>query len=79
MDGLALAKKLMEKEGIEGTFGLQSHFMKRIQGMLAERGRKLAGWDEVSHGGGVDPAGTLLMAWQKPEVGIELAKQAMTW
>ncbi|MCL6707177.1 family 20 glycosylhydrolase [Pseudomonas sp. R2.Fl] len=70
-----LARELMEREGIEGTFGLQSHFMKRIQQMLAERGRKLAGWDEVSHGGGVDPAGTLLMAWQKPEVGLELAKQ----
>jgi hexosaminidase len=69
-----LARKLMDAEGIEGTFGLQSHFMKRIQGMLATRGRKLAGWDEVSHGGGVDPAGTLLMAWQKPEVGIELAR-----
>lgn len=70
-----LARKLMEKEGIEGTFGLQSHFMKRIQTMLAERGRRLAGWDEVSHGGGVDPEGTLLMAWQKPEVGVELARQ----
>lgn len=70
-----LARKLMEQEGIEGTFGLQSYFMKRIQKMLAERGRKLAGWDEVSHGGGVDPDGTLLMAWQKPEVGLELARQ----
>ncbi|EHS51327.1 Glycoside hydrolase, family 20, catalytic core [Rhizobium sp. PDO1-076] len=70
-----LAKKLMEDEGIEGTFGLQSYFMKRIQQMLAERGKNLAGWDEVSHGGGVDPEGTLLMAWQKPEVGLELAKQ----
>ncbi|RYC17276.1 beta-N-acetylhexosaminidase [Ciceribacter ferrooxidans] len=70
-----LARSLMEREGIEGTFGLQSYFMKRIQGMLADRGRSLAGWDEVSHGGGVDPAGTLLMAWQKPEVGLELAKQ----
>lgn len=70
-----LARKLMEREGIEGTFGLQSYFMKRIQQMLAERGKLLAGWDEVSHGGGVDPSGTLLMAWQKPEVGLELAKQ----
>ncbi|KJF71839.1 beta-N-acetylhexosaminidase [Agrobacterium arsenijevicii] len=70
-----LAKSLMEKEGLDGTFGIQSYFMKRIQGMLHERGRQLAGWDEVSHGGGVDPAGTLLMAWQKPEVGLELAKQ----
>ena len=70
-----LAKKLMQQEGIEGTFGLQSYFMKRIQKMLSERGRKLAGWDEVSHGGGVDPDCTLLMAWQKPEVGVELARQ----
>ncbi|MGN7292934.1 beta-N-acetylhexosaminidase [Rhizobium sp. SAFR-030] len=69
-----LARKLMEDEGLDGTFGLQSHFMKRIQKMLAERGRQVAGWDEVSHGGGVDPEGTLLMAWQKPEVGVELAK-----
>ncbi|MCF1466049.1 beta-N-acetylhexosaminidase [Agrobacterium vitis] len=70
-----LAKKLMEQEGLDGTFGLQSHFMKRIQQMLKERGKKLAGWDEVSHGGGVDPEGTLLMAWQKPEVGLDLARQ----
>ncbi|NSZ19367.1 beta-N-acetylhexosaminidase [Agrobacterium vitis] len=70
-----LAKKLMEQEGIDGTFGLQSHFMKRIQQMLKDRGKKLAGWDEVSHGGGVDPQGTLLMAWQKPEVGLDLAGQ----
>ncbi|MFK3778986.1 beta-N-acetylhexosaminidase [Agrobacterium sp. NPDC089420] len=70
-----LAKALMEKEGLDGTFGIQSYFMKRIQAMLHERGRQLAGWDEVSHGGGVDPAGTLLMAWQKPDVGLELAKQ----
>lgn len=70
-----LAKSLMEKEGLDGTFGIQSYFMKRIQGMLQERGRQLAGWDEVWHGGGVDPSGTLLMAWQKPEVGLELAKQ----
>jgi hexosaminidase len=70
-----LAKALMEKEGLDGTFGLQSYFMKRVQHMLADRGRQLAGWDEVSHGGGVNPDGTLLMAWQKPEVGVALASQ----
>lgn len=70
-----LARKLMEKEGLDGTFGLQSHFMKRIQKMLADRGRSMAGWDEVSHGGGVNPNGTLLMAWRAPEVGVELAKE----
>ncbi|MBB4009918.1 beta-N-acetylhexosaminidase [Allorhizobium taibaishanense] len=70
-----LAKRLMEEQGLDGTFGLQSHFMKRIQQMLKARGKTVAGWDEVSHGGGVDPEGTLLMAWQKPEVGLDLARQ----
>ena len=70
-----MARELMQKEGIEGTFGLQSYFMKRVQQMLQERGKCLAGWDEVSHGGGVSAEGTLLMAWRKPEVGIELARE----
>ncbi|WP_172293716.1 beta-N-acetylhexosaminidase [Pseudoruegeria sp. HB172150] len=69
------ARLLMEKEGLKGTFELQSHFMRRVAKMLAERGKKLAGWNEVAHGGGVDPEGTLLMAWERPEVGIELARQ----
>ncbi|MCW0000083.1 family 20 glycosylhydrolase [Pararhizobium sp. YC-54] len=70
-----LARKLMEKEGITGTFELQSYFLKRVKAMLTKRGKKLAGWNEVAHGGGVDAAGTLLMAWQSPEVGIELARE----
>ena len=64
---------LMEKEGVDGTFGLQSYFMKRIQKMLAERGRTLAGWDEVSHGGGVEREGTLLMAFFRLAAPGELA------
>jgi hexosaminidase len=70
-----LARKLMEKEGIEGTFALQSYFLRKIKEMLTKRGKKLAGWNEVAHGGGVDTVETLLMAWEKPEVGIELARE----
>ncbi len=69
------AKALMAEAGIEGTFGLQSHFLGRVQAMLKRRGKALAGWNEVAHGGGVDPEGTLLMAWEKPEVGIALARE----
>ena len=65
----------MEREGISGTFALQSYFLKRVKEMLTARGRKLAGWNEVAHGGGVATEGTLLMAWEKPEVGIELARE----
>ncbi|KQV65336.1 beta-N-acetylhexosaminidase [Rhizobium sp. Root1220] len=70
-----LAKKLMEQEGISGTFALQSYFLTRIKDMLTARGRKLAGWNEVAHGGGVAAKDTLLMAWENPTVGIELARE----
>jgi len=70
-----LARKLMDEKDLDGTFGLQSHFMKRVQEMLLARGKNLAGWDEVSHGGGVIPKGTLLMAWRAPEVGVKLASE----
>lgn len=69
-----LAKALMRDKGLSGTAELQAYFLKQVQEMIIRRGKKLSGWDEVSHGGGVDPAGTLLMAWQKPEVGIGLAE-----
>ncbi|MDR7142274.1 beta-N-acetylhexosaminidase [Rhizobium sp. BE258] len=70
-----LAKKVMEKEGISGTFGLQSYFLKQVKAMLDKRGRKLAGWNEVAHGGGVAAKNSLLMAWENPQVGIELARE----
>ncbi len=70
-----LANKLMEEEGITGTFALQSYFLKRVKEMLTARGRKLAGWNEVAHGGGVEAVGTLLMAWENPKVGIDLARE----
>lgn len=68
------ARILMQREGLSGTFELQSWFLKRIKAMLDARGRVLVGWNEVAHGGGVSPENTLLMAWEKPEVGIELAE-----
>lgn len=68
------AKALMRREGLSGTFELQSYFLGRVKAMLTKRGKKLAGWNEVAHGGGVEPKNTLLMAWEKPEVGIALAR-----
>lgn len=69
------ARILMQREGLAGTFELQSWFMRRLQRMIEERGRRLAGWNEVAHGGGVEREGTLLMAWQAPEYGLELAAE----
>lgn len=72
-----LAQKLMQEQqsNIGGTMELQAHFMRKVKTMVSGLGKKMAGWDEVSHGGGVDPNGTLLVAWQKPEVILSLAKE----
>lgn len=70
-----MARARMEREGLAGTFELQSWFLRRVKGMLTARGKVLVGWNEVAHGGGVGPEDTVLMAWEKPEVGIDLARR----
>lgn len=70
-----MAQKLMVLEKLSGTMALQAYFMRKVQAMLRARGKKLAGWDEVSHGGGIEPQDVLLMAWQKPELAGELIDQ----
>lgn len=69
------AQALMASEGLSGTFELQSWFLRRIKDMLTARDKVMVGWNEIAHGGGVPPEGTLLMAWENPQVGIELASQ----
>ncbi|MBJ2150025.1 beta-N-acetylhexosaminidase [Paracoccus sp. IB05] len=69
------ARVLMQREGLAGTLNLQSWFLRRIKAMLEARGKILVGWNEVAQGGGVPPENTLLMAWEKPEIGIALARQ----
>ncbi|WP_435168921.1 beta-N-acetylhexosaminidase [Falsirhodobacter sp. 1013] len=69
------ARILMQREGLAGTFELQSWFLTRVKKMLETRGKILVGWNEVAHGGGVPPENTVLMAWENAAVGIELAEQ----
>ncbi|MTI18082.1 beta-N-acetylhexosaminidase [Rhodobacteraceae bacterium RKSG542] len=69
-----LAKEMMSQQGLNGTMRLQAYFMRRVKDILAKLDKDLAGWDEVAHGGGVNNEGTLLFAWQKPEVIAQLAE-----
>lgn len=70
------AQKVMNEERLNGTMQLQAHFLGKVQKSIRKKGKIVGGWDEVSHGGGIDKeGGTLLFAWQKPEVGLELAEQ----
>ena len=70
-----MAKKLMADHGLKGSSELQAYFLRRVKTIVSGLGRKLAGWDEVSHGGGVERADTLLMAWQSAQVGARLARE----
>ncbi|QDY70909.1 beta-N-acetylhexosaminidase [Qingshengfaniella alkalisoli] len=71
-----LAQDMMKDRNIEaGTMGLQAYLLRRGQEILRRLGKNLAGWDEVSYGGGIDTDGALLVAWQKPEVIRELVRQ----
>lgn len=68
-------QRLMAERGLKDTMEVQAYFMGRVRDILKRLGKKLAGWDEVSYGGGIDPQGVLLMAWQKPEVTRDLIQQ----
>ncbi len=69
------ARVLMQYEGLANTGEVQAHLLRRVQSAIRSHGKQLAGWDEVSHGGGVDAEGTLLVAWQNREVIAKLAAE----
>ncbi|MEM5475202.1 family 20 glycosylhydrolase [Pacificibacter sp. AS14] len=69
------AQGLRQSEGLAGTPEIQAYFLRRVQKILRNNGKNLAGWDEVSHGGGVDQEGTLLIAWQNPDLVPALTAQ----
>lgn len=58
----AFAQSVMEREGLADEEQLQSYFIKRVEGMLEEKGRRLIGWDEIREGG-LSPNATV-MCWR---------------
>ena len=68
------AQAMMKETGLKGTFELQAHFLRHLQQFLAARGKKIAGWEEMAHGGGVDRENCLLFAWTTVEKTAELAE-----
>lgn len=62
----------MKKLGIETEEELQSWFIRQMDSWLAERGRRLVGWDEILQGG-LAPGATV-MSWRGIEGGVAAAK-----
>ena len=63
---------LMKKMNMTKPEELQAYFMKRVEGILKAKGKKLIGWDEILEGG-VTPEATV-MSWRGIKGGIEAAK-----
>jgi hexosaminidase len=66
------AQERMKKEGLKNEDELQSWFIRHFDSWLAQRGRRLVGWDEILEGG-LAPGATV-MSWRGEEGGIVAAK-----
>ncbi len=61
------ARELAAQRGLAGPEQLQRWFTEQLHGWLAERGRTLVGWDEISDEGPVP--GSVVMAWRDAQYG----------
>jgi hexosaminidase len=66
-------QKVMRDNGLKDENELQSYFIRRLETMLEEKGKKLIGWDEILEGG-LAPKATV-MSWRGMEGGIAAAKE----
>lgn len=72
--GSPMARALMAEHGWTESDQLQSHFLKRVQRILRDLGKRTGAWEEASLGGGVDADGSYLVAWRKSASGLALAE-----
>ena len=65
-------KALMKRENLKDQHEVQSYFVKRVGKIIASKGKKMMGWDEIMEGG-LAP-GAAVMSWQGEKGGIEAAR-----
>jgi hexosaminidase len=65
-------KALMKKENLKTLDEVQSYFVKRVEKIIATKGKKMIGWDEILQGGLAPNAA--VMSWRGMKGGIEAAK-----
>lgn len=65
-------KALMKRENLKNLDEVQSYFVKRVEKIVASKGKKLIGWDEILQGGLAPNAA--VMSWRGVKGGIEAAK-----
>lgn len=65
-------KDLMKRENLKNLDEVQSYFVKRVEKIVASKGKKLIGWDEILQGGLAPNAA--VMSWRGTKGGIEASK-----
>lgn len=66
-------KTLMNREGLKTMDAVQGYFERRLEKIVASKGKKMIGWDEVLDAG--VSKSTAIMSWRGVKNGIEAAKQ----
>ncbi|WP_069658007.1 beta-N-acetylhexosaminidase [Arcticibacter eurypsychrophilus] len=66
-------KALMQKEGLKTMEEVQNYFTKRVQLIVASKGKKFIGWDEIMEGGGL-PVEAAVMSWRSIDNGVKAAQ-----
>jgi hexosaminidase len=65
-------KELMKREGLKTIPQVQGYFERRIEQIVASKGKKFMAWDEVLEGGVTQNAA--VMSWRSMKYGTEAAK-----
>ncbi len=68
----AAIKAMMKRENLKNLDEVQSYFVKRMGKIIASKGKKMIGWDEILQGG-LAP-GAAVMSWRGMKGGIEAAR-----
>lgn len=66
-------KQLMQKENLKDMHEVQSYFVKRVSKIIAAKGKKMIGWDEILEGGLAPNAA--VMSWRGVKGGLEAIKE----
>lgn len=69
------AHALAARRGLADVTHLQRWFTERLRDWLADRGRRLVGWDEICDEGPLE--GAVVMAWRGAERGVAAAEAGM--
>jgi hexosaminidase len=69
----AKVQQFMKAKGLKSGHELQGYFTGRVNKIIASKGKKMMGWDEILEGGKLTE-GTGVMSWRGSKGGIEASK-----